>query len=201
MDIFISVFIIGWGLHSFTQRDQKVRIALLGTFLARYPIEKLMENLIQGYLRALGETDKERQDAIWSTLKTTETDLVQQFNAFALAFSKVPEPQARISKVPFALPQITKWLPGYTFDARKVFNVHAHAIAQAARAGDDAPSKEKAFTMMAELFLMQHTCHWFCRSKMVASARLMARHKSPYAQVLRSVAPQTRKAYAALVGA
>ena len=59
MDIFISVFIIGWGLHSFTQRDQQVRIALLGTFLARYQIEKLMENLIQGYLRALGETDKE----------------------------------------------------------------------------------------------------------------------------------------------
>ena len=103
MDIFISVFIIGWGLHSFTQRDQKVRIALLGTFLARYPIEKLMESLIQGYLRALGETDKERQDAIWSTLKTAENDLVVQFNAFALGFSKVAEPQARISKLPFGM--------------------------------------------------------------------------------------------------
>ncbi len=200
MDIFISVFIIGWGLHSFTQRDQKVRIALLGSFLARYQIEKLMENLIQGYLRALGESDKERQDAIWSTLKTAETELVLQFNAFALAFSKVTEPQARISKLPFALPHTTKWLPGYTFDARKVLNVHAHGIAQAASAGDDTSPKEKAFTMMAELFLMQHTCHWFCRSKMVASARLMARHKSPYAQVLRSVAAQTRKAYGALVG-
>lgn len=200
MDIFISVFIIGWGLHSFTQRDQQVRIALLGTFLARYQIEKLMENLIQGYLRALGETDKERQDAIWSMLKTAETELVVQFNAFALAFAKVTEPQARISKLPFALPHTAKWLPGYTFDARKALSIHAHAIAQAASAGDATAPKQKAFTMMAELFLMQHTCHWFCRSKMVASARLMARHKSPYAQVLASVAPQTRKAYGALVG-
>ena len=200
MDIFISVFIIGWGLHSFTQRDQKVRIALLGTFLARFQIEKLMENLIQGYLRALGEADKERQDAIWSMLKTAETDLVVQFNAFALAFAKVTEPQARISKLPFALPHITQWLPGYTFDARKVLSVHANGIAEAARMGDDAPPKEKAFIMMAEIFLMQHTCHWFCRSKMVASARLMARHQTPYAQVLRSVSSQTRKAYTALVG-
>ena len=60
--------------------------------------------------------------------------------------------------------------------------------------------KDKAFIVMAELFLMQHTCHWFCRSRMVASARLMAQHKSPYAQVLRSVAPATREAYRAVVG-
>ena len=38
--------------------------------------------------------------------------------------------------------------------------------------------RRKAFTMSAELFLMQHTCHWFCRSKTVASARMMARHKT-----------------------
>ena len=187
-------------MHSFTQRDQQVRINLLGTYLAKYQIEKLMENLIQGYLRALGEPDAARQHAIWSMLKTAETELVEQFNAFALAFSKVTEPQARISRLPFALPHATQWLPGYTFDARKALNLHAHAIAQAASAGDETPPKDKAFTMMAELFLMQHTCHWFCRSKLVASARLLARHKSPFAQVLASVAPHTRKAYGALVG-
>jgi hypothetical protein len=47
---------------------------------------------------------------------------------------------------------------------------------------------------------MQHTCHWFCRSKAVASARTMARHKTSYAQVLASVAPDTRNAYNSLIG-
>ena len=61
--------------------------------------------------------------------------------------------------------------------------------------------RDKAFTMSAELFLMQHTCHWFCKSKTVASARLMARHKTTYEQVLASVAPATRDAYRALTGA
>jgi len=83
---------------------------------------------------------------------------------------------------------------------RKLLSVHAHAIAQAASNRLGQEPKGKAFTLMAELFLMQHSCHWFCRSKMVASARLLARHKSPYVQVLASVAPPTRQAYCALVG-
>ena len=200
MDIFIAVFVIGFGLNVFTQRDQRVRIALLGTYLAKYQIEKLMENLIQGYLRALGETDPERQASIWSNLTTAEAELCSQFNAFVLSFAKVTEPQGRVSKLPFALPYAAQWLPGYTFDARKALAVHAKAITQAATERDDQTRKQQAFTMMAELFLMQHTCHWYCRSKLVASARLMAQHKSPYAQVLDSVAPQTRQAYCAVVG-
>ncbi|MDB5878990.1 MAG: hypothetical protein JWQ41_2404, partial [Variovorax sp.] len=51
-----------------------------------------------------------------------------------------------------------------------------------------------------ELFLMQHTCHWFCRSKTVASARMMARHQTSYALLLDSVSPTTRAAYQTLVG-
>jgi hypothetical protein len=54
--------------------------------------------------------------------------------------------------------------------------------------------------MSAELFLMQHTCHWYCRSRAVASARMLARHKTPYAQLVDSVAPATRRDYRALVG-
>jgi len=200
MDIFVTVFIIGFALNVFTQRDQKVRISLLGSYLAKLQIEKLMENLLQGYLRALGEADPQRKAAIWGMLEPAETELCNQFNAFVLSFAKVPEPQARISKLPFALPYITTWLPGYTFDARKALSLHAHAITQAASMRPGQSQKDKAFTLMAELFLMQHTCHWFCRSRMVASARLMAQHKSPYPQVLRSVASPTREAYRALVG-
>ena len=54
--------------------------------------------------------------------------------------------------------------------------------------------------MSAELFLMQHTCHWYCRSKAVAAARLMARHKISYTLVLDSVSPDTRAAYRDVVG-
>ncbi len=200
MEILVGLFLLGFVLHTFNVRDQRVRIALLGTHLGRYRIEKLMEDLIQGYLRALGESDSQRRAAIWSMLSTAETELIEQFNAFVLEFSNVTEPQARVSRLAIALPYATNWLPSYTFDMRKALSIHAHAIAQAASNRLGQEPKGKAFTLMAELFLMQHSCHWFCRSKMVASARLVARHKSPYAQVLDSVAPQTRQAYCALVG-
>ena len=55
------------------------------------------------------------------------------------------------------------------------------------------PAGPRARTVLAELYLMQHTCHWFCRSRTVASMRLLARHKTAYEQVLQSVAPATLK--------
>ena len=60
--------------------------------------------------------------------------------------------------------------------------------------------RDKAFTLSAELFLIQHTCHWFCNSKDIASARLLMRHKTTYAQVLQAVDADTRNAYCALTG-
>src|SRR5689334_18493571 len=50
-------------------RDQRRRIALLGGHLARYQIEKHMETLTQGYLRALGENDPQRSEPIWKMLR------------------------------------------------------------------------------------------------------------------------------------
>jgi hypothetical protein len=47
--------------------------------------------------------------------------------------------------------------------------------------------------------LMQHTCHWFCKTKGVASARLLVRHQTAYAQVLDAVGSETRAAYDKLV--
>ena len=60
-------------------------------------------------------------------------------------------------------------------------------------------AKDRAYMMTAELFLMQHTCHWFCKSKTIATARMLARHKTPHEQLVDSVSPQTRSAYLALV--
>ena len=46
---------------------------------------------------------------------------------------------------------------------------------------------------------MQHSCHWYCKSLGVASARLVMRHQTPYEKVLDSVSPGTRQAYTALI--
>ena len=80
--------------------------------------------------------------------------------------------------------------------------MHAHAVREAC-APDDvdmATRKRMAYTMTAELLLLQHTCHWFCKSRTIASMRLMARQKTSYEQVLQSVSPSTRTAYERLVG-
>ena len=65
--------------------------------------------------------------------------------------------------------------------------------------GQDASPKERAFAILAEMLLMQHTCHWYCRSKSVASDRMHASHRTSYAQLVGAVLPQTRQEYLGLV--
>jgi hypothetical protein len=156
MDILILAILIAVGGYLLKSRDESRRIALLGSYLGKYEIEKLMESLTHGTMRALGESD------------------------------------------PLSIPYAAKLFPQATFDLRKVLAVHASGIANAAKNSLNRSPKDKAFTLMAELFLMQHTCHWYCKSKTVASARLLVRHQTAYALVLDSVAPDTRRAYLAL---
>ena len=158
-----------------------------------------METLADGYLRALAEKDPARRDQIWALLASSETQLGEQFSRFSSSFNKVEEPQARISKLPLALPFATQLLPALSFDARRAFAIHAQGFQQAAQNARGLSPRDKAFTMSAELFLMQHTCHWYCKSRTVASARLLARHQTAYEKVLESVSPETRRAYLALV--
>ncbi|MGJ4748726.1 hypothetical protein ACQV5M_20360, partial [Leptospira sp. SA-E8] len=60
--------------------------------------------------------------------------------------------------------------------------------------------RDKAYTMMAELLLMQHSCHWFCRSRSVADARMVMRHQTQHAQLLTSVSEITRAGYLRVTG-
>ena len=200
MEFFVLAMLIAIGAYMLKLRAERRRIALLGSHLGKYQIEKLMESLIEGYLRALGEADPERRDSIWSLLNTTETKLCDQFNSFAAEFSKVDEADARVSNLAFPIPFADRLFPTATFDLRKGLMLHAQGITNAAKEGPDRSPRGKAFTLSAELFLMQHTCHWFCKSKAVASARMLVRHKTSYALVLESVAPETRRAYCALTG-
>ncbi len=75
----------------------------------------------------------------------------------------------------------------------------AQGLAATLRNDEGLSTRDRAFRATAELLLFQHSCHWFCRSRSVASARLLARHQTAYAQVLAAVAPATREAYRRLV--
>lgn len=199
MELIILVLSVAFVGFTFQRRDERRRIALLGSHLGQYQIEKLMATLTEGYMRALGEADPVRQAQIWSTLTTAETALCEQFNRFVAAFSRVDAADTRVSKLALSIFYTQKLLPKATFDLRKVLSAHAQGICNATNNAQGRNPKDKAFTVLAELFLMQHTCHWFCKSKLVASSRLLVRHQTPYAKVLDSVAPETRQAYCALV--
>lgn len=198
MDILLLAIFIATGTFMLNAKEQRKRIALLGSHLANYQIEKLMEALTEGYLRALGETREERRDQIWSLLSTTETQLSEQFGQFAAEFARLNEVDTRVSRLAMALPFVEKTLPAMTFDMRKALSIHARGIASAVHNTSHLEAKDRAFLMSAELFLMQHTCHWFCKSKTVASARMLGRHQTPHAQLVASVSADTRKAYLAL---
>ena len=160
MDILTLALLIAIGSYIVNHQQQRKRIALLASHLGHYQIEKLMEALTEGYLRALGESTPERRDQIWSLLTTTESQLSEQFNRFAAEFAQVNEADARVSRFAMAIPFASQLFPATTFDMRKALAIHARGI---------------------------------------ATARMLARHKTPHEQLVDSVSPQTRSAYLALV--
>ncbi|HSV54167.1 MAG TPA: hypothetical protein VLJ57_18760 [Burkholderiaceae bacterium] len=200
MELFLLAAFVAFVIWKLRSQDQGRRIALLGSHLSMYQIEKNMETLTQGYLRALGENDPDRREQVFGLLHSTEQALGDQFSRFAAEFALAQEADTRVSKLPFHIPFAARLFPLATFDVRKALAIHARGIARAAEGGGHSSPKDLAFTMSAELFLMQHTCHWFCKSKTVASARMWARHQTSYEQLIAAVAPDTRAAYCALIG-
>lgn len=181
--------------------EQRQRIALLSGLLGPFQIEKLMERLHEGYQRALAETDPVRRGQIWPLQENTERELAGQFRRFADAFGKTDETLARINFVP--LPYAHRWLPAALapgLDARELMRLHARGIERVVANEDQQSPSDRARTLLAEVYLMQHSCHWFCRSRNLASARLMARHQTTLAQALDAVSPATRQAYATITG-
>jgi len=207
MDFFLVTLVAAFAAWSLNTRAERARIALLATHLKQFDIEKLMETLCEGYMRALGETDPQRRQAIWALLEPSEQRIAEQFRQFAQSFAKVEAEAARVMRLDWPASALLNLLgqasagllQRHSFDMRRLLELHAQAIADAAaQVSQRAP--DKAFTLLAELMLMQHSCHWFCKSRHVASARLILRHQTPYEKVLTSVAPATRQAYQALTG-
>jgi hypothetical protein len=198
MELLVFIGLV-FGFSMLKARVQKQRIALLGGHLTRFEIEKLMESLMEGYLRALGEGSADRQAQVWEHLGVQEERLRDQFQQFAEAFSQVWADDALASTLPLALPLATKLFPAASFDVRRTMQIHAQGIADAVANRDGLAAKDRAYRLTAEMLLMQHTCHWFCRSRAVASARLLARHTTHYAQVVEGVSLATRQAYLAQI--
>ena len=199
MDIFLLAMLLGMGMHLLKARYQAGRIALLSRHLGQFQIEKLMESLTQGYLRALGEADQERRGQILSMLNTAEISLAEQFKRFAADLARLEPLQTRVSKLPIAIAYADQMFPSATFDLRAVMQIHTQGIEVVVSNELGRSSRDKAFMLTAELFLMQHSCHWFCKSKTIASARLLGRHQTSYEQVLAAVSPTTRQAYLQLL--
>ena len=179
--------------------EQRKRLLHLGHYLRNFEIEKLMESLTEGYLRVLGEDDAERRTQIWNMLEQTEQNLNGQFQKFVEAFAQADVQASRGSTLALGLPFALVFAPGATFDMRQLLKVHAQGIEATLNNTEGLSNRDKAFRLSAELFLMQHSCHWFCKSKLIASARMLSRHKTQYAQLLSAVRPQTREAYSRLM--
>ena len=200
MEIFVLSLMFAFVGYTLKSRAEGRRIALLGLHLGNYQIEKLMETLTEGYARALGESDAARRDSIWRLMNGTEDKLAAQFKQLADSMAKVEAAETGVNLWPWPLSEAATWAPNARFDLRKALQIHAEGLARAASHREAISPQSRAFTFSAELFLMQHTCHWFCKSKTIASARMLVRHKTPYEMVLKSVSPETRRAYSALVG-
>ena len=199
MEFISLLLILATAIHWLNTQGQRKRTALLAEQLRPYQIEKHMEQLSGAYMRALGESEPERQQQILQLQAQAEAQLAAEFQELAREFSKLPAPVTRTFKL--ALPFIDQLTPKATFDMRRMLEIHAQGIARTVANAQSLSPKERAFRMMGEMFLMQHSCHWFCKSKTIASARMVARHQTRYEQALEAVSPETRQAYLATVQA
>lgn len=202
MDFFTWIVVGSIAVYVLQGIEHRRRVRLLGAHLAPTQVEKLMGGLIEGYMRALDEKDPERRKQVWAILDNSEKTLADQLQRLATSFSQENAQDTRVSTLPLALPYFDRLMPSHTFDMREALQLHAKAVREACAPDevDLETRKRMAFTMTAELLLLQHTCHWFCKTRTIASMRLMARQKTPYEQVLKTVSASTLAAYQRLIG-
>ncbi|MCC2594981.1 hypothetical protein LKR43_01360 [Pusillimonas sp. MFBS29] len=176
-------------------RYQRTHIALLAQHLANLQLERHMETLTQGYTRAIHEKDENRQLQVLAGFATTEKAVAGNIQTLARSMQKESRQAASLIALPFCLPYAEHFLPSVTRDFRKLLHIHAAGLQYAAENEGGWSPKDRAFHLSAELYLLQHSCHWFCKSRGVADARLMLRHQIKHQDALESVAAPTRSAY------
>ncbi|THU05304.1 hypothetical protein E9531_01815 [Lampropedia puyangensis] len=176
-------------------RYQAQRVAFLGRHLAGLQVEKHMETLTQGYLRAIREQDVVRQSQIWETFEGSERGVAGQVERLAEAIAKESDAMTRMGRWALCVPYIERFAAPLTLDFKRLLQLHALGIRQVVDNQQGLGAKERAYQLSAELFLLQHSCHWYCKSRTIADARLVARHQVNHAKVLASVFAQTRAQY------
>ncbi len=190
--ILLAVFVV-WQVMRV--RYQRAHIALLGGHLAGLRLEKHMETLTEGYKRAIGEESESRQLQVLETFAQTERAVAAQLQTLADAMHKERAQAAAMGTLAFCVPYVEHVLPAMARDFRVLLRVHAAGLRHVVDNEDGLDPKRRAFHLAAELYLFQHSCHWFCKSRAVADARLAVRHQVKYAKVLDSVSAVTRRAY------
>ncbi len=199
MDLLVVAFPLWVSLYLLNRQQQQLRIHRLSALLQPLGLEKLMEQLSTGYLRALGESDPVRSESIWNLLTESEQRFGAQLQRLAEQAARLSADQTRISRWPVWAALAARWLPASTFDLRELLAIHAGGVAETLRNPRGLERRAQAFRLSAEMLLFQHSCHMYCRSLGVASARLAARHQTSHAQALDATSPSTQHAYRALL--
>lgn len=198
MDVSFWILVGAVCAFFYNRYDQARRVLMLRAQLHPYQLEALMQTLLEGYLRALSETDEDRRRSIWQVMEGHETLLVSQMQRLASDTASLSGPMGRVSRLPMALPGVTAWWPKACFELSQALRIHADGITRVAHNPDGPSARDKAFCMTAELLLFQHTCHWYCRSRTTASTRLVAQHQTSHAQALAGASPATREGLMAI---
>jgi len=195
MDLFLSLLLAALVWRVLSLRYQRMHIALLASHLGNLQLERHMETLTQGYLRAIREESESRQLQVLDTYSQTERAVASQVQTLARSMQQEDETATRMGTLPICVPFIERFLPGLTRDFRQLLRIHAAGLRHVVDNEGNWSPKDRAFHLSAELYLFQHSCHWFCKSRSVADARLMLRHQVDHQKVLDSVSERTRAAY------
>lgn len=195
MDIALTLLIVIAAWQIVRVRYQRGHIALLARHLSSLQLERHMETLTQGYLRAIREENESRQLQILETYAPTERAVAAQTQTLANSVDKETRQAASLCTLPLCLPYAERYLPALTRDFRALLHIHAVGLKHVMDNESGLDPKTRAFHLSAELYLLQHSCHWFCKSRAVADARLMLRHQVNHQKTLDSVSSVTRTAY------
>lgn len=195
MEIAFTLLVAFAAWHALRMRYQRGHITLLSRHLAALRLEKHMETLTQGYTRAIGEESESRRLQVLETFAQTERAVAAQVQSLADAMKRETQQDAAMGMLPFCVPYIEHVLPAATRDFRALLRIHAAGLQHVVENVEQLDPKRRAFHLAAELYLFQHSCHWYCKSRGVADARLILRHKVQHQKALESVSDVTRADY------
>lgn len=196
MDVVLILLVMAIAWHLLRAKYQRERIGLLASHLTNMNLERHLETLTTGYSRAIHEDSASRQRQVFETFAQAEQAVATNVRTLAESFQKEAAADTAMTTFAFCAPYPQRYVPAMALrDFRALLQIHAAGIRQAIDHTSPDDPRTRAFHIAAELYLFQHSCHWFCKSRAVADARLMLRHKVDHAKVLASVTRLTQSAY------